>query len=150
VADQPDNPAGDADALFASGEEFVDAEQYADAVGRFQAAWEALPDPKEEQDQAVQILAAVADCHFYLGQWEACHNAMQHALRCGAELDNSFVRLRLGQSLYELGDEQEAANWLVPVYLMEGRAPFAEDDPKYLEFFRSRLHPPEGGWPDGW
>jgi hypothetical protein len=61
-----------------------------------------------------------------------------------------IVRLRLGQSLYELWDEREAANWLVPVYLMEGRKPFEMDDPKYLEFFRGRLQPPPTGWPTGW
>ncbi len=61
-----------------------------------------------------------------------------------------FFRLRLGQSLYELGDEQEAANWLVPVYLMEGRTPFEIDGLKYLEFFRNKLKEPQGGWPDGW
>jgi tetratricopeptide (TPR) repeat protein len=139
-----------ANALFEEGEGFVDAERFAEALNRFEAAWSALPNPKEEQEPAVQILAAVADCHFHLGNWEACHDAMQHALRAGASVGNPFVRLRLGQSLYELGNQHEAANWLVPVYLAEGRKPFEDDDPKYLEFFRSRLQPPEGGWPDGW
>jgi hypothetical protein len=58
--------------------------------------------------------------------------------------------LRLGQSLLELGNALDSANWLVPVYLMEGRAPFENDDPKYLESFRSRLDAPPGGWPEGW
>src|SRR5262249_6000853 len=129
---------------------FIEDEEFADALARFQAAWNALPEPKSEQEPAVQILAAIADCHFYLQNWEECHQAMQQALRCGAPLDNPFVRLRLGQSLYELGNEQEAANWLVPVYLTEGRGPFENDDPKYLEFFRDKLKAPEGGWPEGW
>jgi tetratricopeptide (TPR) repeat protein len=136
--------------LFATGEEFADAEQYADALSRFQSAWDALSEPKDDQELAVQILAAIADCHFYLGAWDRCCDAVQHAFRCGADLDNPFFRLRLGQSLYELGNEREAANWLVPVYLMEGRKPFEGDDPKYLEFFRNRLQAPQGGWPDGW
>ncbi|MBP3959221.1 hypothetical protein J8F10_28590 [Gemmata sp. G18] len=136
-------------ALFEEGEEFVDAEMFADALDSFQAAWDALPEPKADQEQAIQICAAISDCYFHLESWSACHDAMQNALRCGASVGNPFVRLRLGQSLYELGNEREAANWLVPVYLMEGRAPF-EDDPKYLEFFRGKLAPPEGGWPEGW
>ena len=44
----------------------------------------------------------------------------------------------------------EATNWLAPVYLAEGVAPFAGEDPKYLESFRGRLEPPPGGWPEGW
>jgi hypothetical protein len=138
------------DRLLAEGEKFADAEQYGNALTRFQAAWDLLPEPKDEQEPAVQILAAIADCHFYLRAWSKCHEAVQHAFRCGAAVDNPFFRLRLGQSLYELGYEQEATNWLVPVYITEGREPFEADDPKYLEFFRDKLQPPPGGWPEGW
>lgn len=145
-----DPPAGPDD-LFEEGEAFADDEEFADALDRFRAAWAALPEPRADQPQAVQILAAISDAQFHLGDWEGCHTAMQQAVRCGASVGNPFVRLRLGQSLYELGNEREAANWLVPVYLTEeGRGPFEGDDPKYLEFFRSRLDPPEGGWPEGW
>jgi len=140
----------EAERLFAEGEEFADAEEDADALARFRAAWEALPEPRDEQESAIRILAAIADSHFHLGDWEECRRAMQSAFRCGADVGNPFLRLRLGQSLYELGDEGEAANWLVPVYLMEGRQPFEGEDPKYLEFFRGRLDPPPGGWPEGW
>jgi hypothetical protein len=139
-----------AERLFVEGEQFADAEEDAEALARFCASWAALPEPREEQEPAGRILAAIADCHFHLGQWEQCRQAVQHAFRCGEDLSNPFLRLRLGQSLYELGDEHEAANWLVPVYLQEGRQPFEGDDLKYLEFFRGRLEPPPGGWPAGW
>ena len=140
----------DAERLLAEGDDFADAEEDDEALARFQAAWTALPEPRDDQDPAVRILAGIADSQFHLGEWEECRDAVQHAFRCGADVANPFLRLRLGQSLYELGDEQEAANWLVPVYLSEGRALFSDDDPKYLEFFHSRLIPPSGGWPEGW
>lgn len=134
----------------AEGDDLAAAEQDAEALSRFQAAWVALPEPRDDQEPAVRILAAIADCHFHLGVWENCCEAVQHAFRCGADVANPFLRLRLGQALYELGQEREAANWLVPAYLSEGRALFEDDDPKYLEFFRRRLDPPPGGWPAGW
>jgi hypothetical protein len=99
---------------------------------------------------ATQIQAAIADCCFFLGDWDGCRNAVQEAFRYGADVGNPFLRLRLGQSLYELGDVAEAENWLVPVYLTEGLAPFDGEDPKYLDSFRSKLLPPPGGWPEGW
>ncbi len=139
-----------AEELLAAGNELADDGKDLEALRKFQAAWLALPEPREEQDPAIPILGAIADCHFHLGQWEDCRQAVQHAFRCGAELDNPFLRLRLGQSLYELGDETEAANWFVPAYLSEGRALFEHDDPKYLEFFLSKLQAPPGGWPEGW
>jgi hypothetical protein len=139
-----------AERFLAEGDDLADAGEDTAALGRFQAAWSSLPEPRDEQESAVRILGAIADCHFHLGAWESCREAAQHAFRCGADLDNPFLRLRIGQSLFELGDEQEAANWLVPAYLSEGRALFEQDDPKYLEFFRDRLEPPSGGWPPGW
>jgi hypothetical protein len=146
MSDAPD----DVDRLVAAGEQFAQAARHDEALPQFRAAWEAMPEPKDEHDAAVGVLAAIADCCFFLGQWDECHDAVQHAFRCGADLSNPFLRLRLGQSLYELGNVHESANWLVPVYLMEGCEPFENDDPKYLESFRSRLEPPEGGWPEGW
>jgi hypothetical protein len=143
VADRPER-------LFERGEGFFSGGEYAEALTDFRAAWSALPEPKNEHTLGAQIQAAISDCEFHLGDWVRCHRAMQHALRCGLPLDNVFARLRLGQSLYELGNESEAANWLVPVYLLHGRGPFEADDPKYLEFFRPKLRPPEGGWPEGW
>jgi len=137
--------AGKAERLFEEGNTLADAGQFADALACFRAAWDALAEPPDGQDWAVHILAAIADCHFYLGEWEACRQAVQHAFRCGADMANPFLRLRLGQCLYELGEEREAANWLVPVYLSKGRGPFEGDDPKYLEFFRARLEAPAGG-----
>jgi hypothetical protein len=121
-----------------------------EALAKYQAAWAVLPEPKDEQEPAIRILGAIADCEFYRSRWDECRAAIQHVFRCGADLANSLLRLRLGQALYELGDQQEAANWLVPAYLSEGRALFAEDDPKYLVFLHSKLQPPPGGWPQGW
>ena len=55
---------------------------------------------------------------------------MQDAFRCGAEPDNPFLRLRLGQALFELGELAEATNWLAPQYLAEGLVPFEGEGPK--------------------
>jgi hypothetical protein len=144
------NALQEAERLFNMGEDFTDAQEDEAALRCFSAAWDALPEPRDEQEPAVRILAAAADCQFHLGRWAECRAAVQHAFRCGANVANPFLRLRLGQALYELGDEREAANWLVPAYLSDGRSLFEDDDPKYLEFFRSKLDPPPGGWPEGW
>jgi hypothetical protein len=75
---------------------------------------------------------------------------VQDAFRSGAEPDNGFLRLRLGQALFELREVAEATNWLAPLYLAEGLAPFDGEDPKCLASFRGELQPPPGGWPEGW
>lgn len=140
----------EAERLFAEAESFADEEADDEALALFRAAWDALPEPRGEQEPAVRILTAIADSHFHLGEWDACRDAIQHAFRCGADAGNPFLRLRLGQALFELGDVREAENWLVPAYLSEGRSLFEGEDPKYLASFRGRLQPPPGGWPEGW
>ncbi len=74
------------------------------------------------------------------------------AMRCdyGEPVGNPFLRLRLGQCLFELGETREAANWLAGTFLPEGTKLFAQDDPKYRAFIKSQLEPPPGGWPEGW
>jgi tetratricopeptide (TPR) repeat protein len=136
--------------LFDEGETFADDEEDAEALAHFEAAWDLLPEPKCEWEPALQILVALADSYFHLGNYHTCYRKMQHALRCGGEVDNLFLRLRLGQCLFEMGDLQEAGNWLAPVYLMEGKAFFESEDPKYLAFLKDNLNPPPGGWPEGW
>src|SRR4051812_46588029 len=107
MAELPEDTAAQVERLMAEGEAFADAEQDDEALARFQAAWDLLPAPKEEQEPAVQLLAAIADSRFFQGDWGGCQQAVQHAFRCGADVANPFLRLRLGQSLYELGDEGE-------------------------------------------
>jgi tetratricopeptide (TPR) repeat protein len=140
----------DAERLFAEGEAWADEECDDEALASFQSALATLPHPPEEQPLAIQIVAAIADSHFHLGHWAECADAVQLAFRWGAELDNPFLRLRIGQALFELGNMQEALNWMVPVYLMHGVKPFDGEDLKYLSSFRDKLNPPSGGWPEGW
>lgn len=139
----------EAERLLFEGDNLAADDLHEAALAKFEKAWEVLPEPKADQSAAVSVLGAIADCLFHLGRWEGRRDTVQRAFHCGGDLADPFLRLRIGQALYELGDELEAANWLAPAYLSEGRALFDEDDPKYLEF-RSKLLPPPGGWPDGW
>lgn len=121
------------------------------AASRFQEAWAILPEPRCDWDCAVSILAAIGDAHFFRRDFAECKKWLMRILRDGGGLpDNPFIRLRLGQCLFELGDEHEAANWLAGGYLLEGAKLFAEDNPKYLAFIKSKLEPPPNGWPEGW
>jgi hypothetical protein len=130
-----------AERLFDEGEALADQERDREALARFRAAWESLPEPRQEQGSAGRILAGIADSCFYLGDWDGCRRAVQEAFRCGGSPANTFLRLRLGQAHYEKGDEPGAAAWLEPLYLAEGDGPFEGEDPKYLNWIRDRLQP---------
>jgi hypothetical protein len=151
MAELPDEIGGEVQRLCAEGEDFADEGEFGQALSRYQAAWDLLPEPREDWGEALWILTAIGDAHFLNGNWQGCRDALQRAVKgCDGAVENPFVRLRLGQALFEQGDLREAGNWMAPAYLTEGKKLFAGEDPKYLAFLKTQLHPPPGGWPKGW
>jgi len=137
--------------LCEEGERLADDGDYVNAVQRFRTAWNLIPEPKAAYEAAFQILGAIGDASFLSGDWQGCRDAMKRAVKeCDGAIENPFIRLRLGQSLFELGELPEAANWMAPAYLMEGKKLFDSDKPEYLAFIKQQLQPPPGGWPEGW
>ena len=93
----------------------------------------------------------MGDMQFKLGRYPDARSNLMDAVKYFDEARaNPFVQLRLGQTMLELGEEAEAANWLTRAYLSEGLSLFEEDDPKYVGFIKGKLLPPPGGWPKGW
>lgn len=150
MAELPDDIYDQVQTLCAQGNELLDQERYDDALLRFGSAWEMLPEPRVDWNAATWILAAIGDAHFLRGDFAAMRKPLMTAMQCDGATANPFLRLRLGQCLYESGELDEAANWLAGAYLEEGSKLFDADDPKYLVFIKSKLLPPPGGWPEGW
>lgn len=150
MAELPDDIYEQIQSYCAEGNELIDQQRYEDALHRFGSAWSLLPEPRLNWNAATWILAAVADAHFFRGDFAAMREPLMTAMQCDGATANLFLRLRLGQCLYELNELDEAANWLAGAYLQEGTKILAADDPKYLVFIKSKLSPPPGGWPKGW
>ena len=97
------------------------------------------------------IAYAIGDMEFQLGCYEQARASLMLAMNsCDGATGNPFVRMRLGQAMFEPGEHTEAASWLAGAFLMEGPPLFEDEDPKYLAFVRPQLRPPVGGWPEGW
>lgn len=152
MAELPDDIYEEVTRLSEEGNALADEDDHDAALARFQLALSLLPPPQDEPWQAtLWLLTAIGDIHFQKQQFTEGRGALMDALRQFDEARaNPFVRLRLGQCMLELGEEKEAANWLAGAFLSEGRGLFEDDDPKYLAFIKSKLHPPPGGWPNGW
>lgn len=150
MAELPDELHEPIERLCAEGDELLHGERFSAAVTCFESAWQLLPVPQTNWDAAAWILAAIADAHFWNGDFGGMRQPLMTAMQCDGATANPFLRLRLGQCLFELGEFDQAAKWLTGAFLLEGTKIFAEADPKYLEFIKTRLSPPPGGWPDGW
>ncbi len=152
MAELPDDIHEEVTLLSEEGNACADDGAFDLALSHFQKALAMLPPPIDEPWGATMwLLTAIGDMHFQLARFPEGRAALMEVMKLFDEArSNPFIRLRLGQCMLELGEEREAANWLAGAYLSEGRQLFEGDDPKYLDFIKSRLDPPPGGWPDGW
>lgn len=122
----------------------------AQALTYFQAAWNLLPEPRSECEDAVWLLRDIGHMQFRLGQYAEGKQTLMMAIKeIPGALEEAKIRMRLGQCMLELG-HQGADDWLATAYLLEGLAGFQHEDPKYVAHVKGLLAPPEGGWPEGW
>jgi tetratricopeptide (TPR) repeat protein len=120
------------------GDGLADNERYSEALATYWRAWDMLPEPKTEWEAATWILAAIGDANFQRSDYAAGRDNLSSAMRCPGAIGNPFLHLRLGQCQLELGDLERAADELMRAYISEGPTIFAEEDPRYLSFLRSR------------
>jgi hypothetical protein len=59
-------------------------------------------------------------------------------MTCPGGLGNPFLHLRFGQILFESGDHDLAADELIRAYMGAGDEIFENEDPKYLNFLKTR------------
>jgi tetratricopeptide (TPR) repeat protein len=121
-----------ADALAESGE-------YPDALGKYWEAFDLIPEPKQEWEATLWVLAAIGDANFLLGDYAAARDNLANAMHCPGAMGNPFLHLRLGQSQFELGNLDRAADELTRAYGVAGTEIFDEEDRKYLDFLQTRI-----------
>lgn len=127
------------DSLCQKGDQFAQIDQHDDALDKYEAAWELLPDPKQQWPAATWILMAAGDVYFEKQDYVAASETLRESLNCPEGDSNPFILLRLGQSLFEAGDLNSAADVLEAAFRNSGDALFADEDPKYLEFVKTQL-----------
>lgn len=151
LAELPYSLYAEVERLSSEGNEFADASDFQQALSRFQAAWQVLPEPRGSWSAGLWLLVSIGDMWFQLRRYPEGREALMTAMKFYAEAPgNPFIRLRLGQCMFELGENREAANWLAGAFISEGMRLFGGEDPKYVRFVKAQLQPPPGGWSKGW
>lgn len=126
--------------LSAQGDALTEAGHYPDALKKYWAAWDLLPEPKTDWVAATWLLAAIGDASFLSGNYKTGREHLSNAMHCPGAIGNPFLHLRLGQCQFELGNEDCAADELARAYMAEGHQIFEEEDPKYLTFLKTKLN----------
>ena len=127
------------DKLCQKGDQFAQIDQHDDALDQYEAAWQLLPDPKNQWPAATWILMAAGDVYFEKRDFVAASNTLRESLDFPDGQANPFILLRLGQSLFELGDLDGAADTLEAGFRKFGDELFADEDPKYLDFVKTQI-----------
>lgn len=102
------------------------------ALAEFEKALRLVPEPRRSWEAATWLYASIGDCQFLLGRFEDARDSLVEARNCPDGSSNPFIALRLGQTLFELGDFKGAKASLTQAYMLEGDEIFDEEDPKYL------------------
>lgn len=133
-------------AFCAEGDALAEQGRPGDAIARYEAAWDLLPEPRTDWSAATWILAAIGDVHYLDCEFERGRAVLLTAMHCPEAIGNPFLHLRLGQCQFELGDLPKAGDELARAYLGGGGELFRAEDPRYYEYLQTILDEPPGGW----
>ena len=122
----------------ARGDDLARKKAFEAAIAEYNSAWKLLPDPANHWNASTWILAAIADAAFLGGYHTSAREALQYAMTCPNAVGNPFLHLRYGQVLFDAGEEDIAANELIRAYMGGGPDIFASEDPRYLDFLKTR------------
>ncbi|WP_165750416.1 tetratricopeptide repeat protein [Cellulophaga sp. Z1A5H] len=125
--------------LSEQGDAFAEAGNYSDALDAYWAAYDLVPEPKTAWEATTWILVAIGDANFLGADFQAGVENLSNAMHCPNGIGNPFIHLRLGQCQLETGNLERAADELTRAYALEGEELFADDDPKYLEFLKTKI-----------
>lgn len=131
--------------LSSAGDDLAENFHYREAVEKYLQAFELLPEPRTDWEACTWLLAAIGDANFKSKNYEHSVVALSDAMYCPGAIGNPFIHLRLGQSLFELGEIGRANDELARAYMGAGKEIFANEDPKYFAHLKTVLRPPANG-----
>lgn len=121
------------DEICEQGNEAMDEDAPEEALLFFRQAVDLLPEPAEKWEAYGWLCAAQGDAHYTMGDFEAALEQFQEAYNLADPEDaNPFVLLRLGQCYRRLGNEKNAAEYLLRAYMLEGEDIFEEEDDDFV------------------
>ncbi|WP_405247665.1 hypothetical protein [Cellulophaga sp. Asnod2-G02] len=125
--------------LSAQGDAFAETGNYSDALTAYWNAYDLVPEPKTDWEATTWIMVAIGDANFLGADFQSGVENLSNAMHCPNGIGNPFIHLRLGQCQFETGNLERAADELTRAYALEGEELFADDDPKYFEFLKTKI-----------
>ncbi len=123
------------EALSEQGEEALDQGRFEEALDLYNQVLAILPEPREKWEAYVWLKAAMGDACFFMDRFDDGLDHFYEAYTAsGPQNMNPFIVYRLGQIYRRLGDEENALEFLMRAYMLEGADIFEdEEDLVYLK-----------------
>lgn len=120
--------------LSKEGDALAERKQFAEALKKYNEALELVPVPKTDWEAATWLYAAIGDSYFFAKQFVNALNAFREAYKCPDGISNPFINLRIGECYFEMGDLENAEEYLLRAYMWEGAEIFKNENKRYIEF----------------
>ncbi|WP_296147366.1 tetratricopeptide repeat protein [uncultured Flavobacterium sp.] len=129
------------ESLSESGNEYFDDEEYQEAIHIWKEALALIPEPQNIFSESLWLETSIGDSYFMQGDHK---NAMPHFLNSKGNIEenayaNPFIMLRIGQLYFESGDLENAKEYLLRAYLLDGIEIFEGSKEKYFEFLQKNV-----------
>ena len=121
------------------GDEFLNADDFARAAELYREAVELIPEPKHLHDISLLAFTALGEAYYHAGRYQEALAAFRGALKAPGGIVNPLLHLRFGQTCFDSGDLNLAADSLTRAYALDGRTSFEDEDDKYLSFLGTRI-----------
>lgn len=108
------------------------------ALALWRKALDVIPEPKSAHGEATWLYTSIGDAYHSGADWANAVENLKIALTCPDGTGSAYLWLRLGQSQYELGQLDDAANSLLSAYMLEGDEIYADEDPQYRQLLVDR------------
>lgn len=127
--------------LSEQGNEYIDHENYDEAIKTWKQALSLIPNPQNIYAETQWLETSIGDAYFLSGNHQ---NALKHFQNAKNNIEknayeNPFIMLRLGQSLLENQQKEKAKEYLLRAYMFEGKEIFEDDDEKYFNFLKQNV-----------
>lgn len=125
--------------ICSQGDDLVNRFEYENAIKMYLEALDLVPEPKYNWAASKWIYTALGDTCYMNRDFSASKDFLFNAINCPDGIANPFIMLRLGESLYELGDVNKSKEYLLRAYILEGYSIFYSEDDKYFEVIKDEI-----------
>ncbi|MFJ5772521.1 tol-pal system YbgF family protein [Psychrobacillus sp. NPDC093180] len=125
--------------ICSQGDDLVNSFEFENAIKTYLKALDLVPEPKQNWEASTWIYTALGDTCYMNKDYDASKDFLFNAINCPDGIENPFIMLRLGETLYELGDVNKAKEYILRAYILEGYSIFENEEDKYFDVIKSEI-----------